>query len=128
MAKLRKQVQELLGWLGKNPLNSSLPPSRDNAQARAGRTRKTRINASVGVRKGTNGYCGRWCIDHVPTHCSHCKSSLKGEDSSPRRRFGRRSLNIVCTHWSAESTHPSSDGRKTATGPGVSRLESILWQ
>jgi transposase len=94
VAELKGQVRDLLAQLGRNSLNSSLPPSRDNAEAREKRKRKAKSRRPRGGQKGHK----RSMRELVPpeqvdaivalkaTHCGGCGLALCGHDPTPVRR------------------------------------------
>ena len=90
IAELEKQVRDLLAQLGRNSLNSSLPPSRDSAEARKQRKKKTKGRRKRGGQKGHKRATRELLpadevIDHVPEHCYRCAAGLEGEDEWPER-------------------------------------------
>jgi transposase len=94
VVELEAQVRELLAQLGRNSLNSSLPPSRDSAEARANRTRKTKSKRRRGGQKGHKRSVRELAppekvdetYDIKPMRCDGCDRRLHGDDPSPALR------------------------------------------
>jgi len=94
VAELKEQVRQLLAKLGRNSLNSSLPPSRDNAEARNKRPRKRKSRRKRGGQKGHKRSERKLLppeqVDEfiivIPTHCATCDARLSGKDPNPARR------------------------------------------
>lgn len=94
IAELEEVIRRLTARLGLNSLNSSLPPSRDDAKAREGRARKPKSRRKRGGQKGHKG-AKRALLpadqvdavaEHVPSRCCACDRRLRGTDPEPRRR------------------------------------------
>ena len=94
VAELEEQVRQLLARLGRNSINSSLPPSRDGQEARNQRKRKGKSRRKRGGQKGhTKAERALLPVEdvdevteYVPTHCADCNAKLQGEDPAPERR------------------------------------------
>ncbi|WP_170136178.1 DUF6444 domain-containing protein [Nannocystis exedens] len=94
LAEVVELVRDLKARLGRNSMNSSLPPSRDGADARASRTRKPKSKRRRGGQKGHQRSMRELAppgevdeIYHIrPTVCEGCKQPLRGDDPAPSRR------------------------------------------
>jgi transposase len=94
IVELEEAIRKLTAKLGQNSLNSSLPPSRDNSDARKKRRSRGKRKRKRG---GQNGHKGAnrelrpaeeadEIVDHVPDRCGDCGRRLRGLDPDPQRR------------------------------------------
>lgn len=89
--QLVARVEELERQIGRNSINSSLPPSRDSAQARRQRRRKQGSGRKQGGQPGHPGQHRQMAADpdrvveHWPSACSGCGAAI---DERDRRAAG----------------------------------------
>lgn len=145
VAELEAQVRDLLAQLGRNSTNSSLPPSRDNAEARALRARKAKSKRRRGGQKGHRRAMRELLppeeVDEVhdlrPDACGKCKQPLRGDDPAPVRRqvteipelvalvreYRIHTVECPCGHHTRAEVPPEAQG---CFGPRLSALVSLL--
>ena len=98
--RLRARVVELESQLGKNSTNSSMPPSRDDATARAERAKRASQRPKTGRKPGgQRGHRGRamtrvgdpdHTVVHRPLSCEGCGAGL--DTAAERGRSQRRQV------------------------------------
>lgn len=145
VAELEAQVRDLLAQLGRNSTNSSLPPSRDNAEARALRARKAKSKRRRGGQKGHRRAMRELLppeeVDEIhdlrPDACGKCKQPLRGNDPAPVRRqvteipelvalvreYRIHTVECPCGHHTRAEVPPEAQG---CFGPRLSALVSLL--
>lgn len=145
VAELEAQVRDLLAQLGRNSTNSSLPPSRDNAEARALRARKAKSKRRRGGQQGHRRAMRELLppeeVDEVhelrPSACGKCRRPLRGDDPAPVRRqvteipelvalvreYRIHTVECPCGHHTRAEVPPEAQG---CFGPRLSALVSLL--
>jgi len=133
VAQLEAQVAQLQAKLGQNSSNSSRPPSSDGPQHKRALPRPP----SQRKRGGQTGHSKHerlisphdQLIDHKPSHCERCGTSLAGEDPHPfidqvielpeklRQVTHHRRHTLDCPLYQARTTAPSVT--ETAYGFGL---------
>lgn len=145
VAELEAQVRDLLAQLGRNSTNSSLSPSRDNAEARALRARKAKSKRRRGGQQGHRRAMRELLppeeVDEVhelrPSACGKCRRPLRGDDPAPVRRqvteipelvalvreYRIHTVECPCGHHTRAEVPPEAQG---CFGPRLSALVSLL--
>jgi len=145
LAEMSEKVREQTAQLGRNSTNSSLPPSRDGADARAKRARKEKSKRRRGGQKGHKRSMRKLLsaeeVDEVhdikPAACGKCNRPLCGEDPEPRRRqvtelpelvalvkeFRLHTLECECGHRTCAAVPTEAQG---CFGPRLNALIALL--
>jgi transposase len=95
IAELEKQVAELQAKLNQNSSNSSKPPSNDSPSDRAQRQKRQKSGKKRGGQPGHEGSQRALVpvedvddfVDHFPTQCEHCWSSLPATADAEALRY-----------------------------------------
>lgn len=120
---LEARVAELEAQLRQNSTNSSKPPSADGPHAKPAPP-KTPSGKKRGGQPGHPKHERTIlppdeCVDHKPTHCSHCRHELRGDDPQPelvqvldlpttmRHVIHHRRHTLTCPHCHVSTTAPA---------------------